>query len=87
MTAEGDYSEIADSQLDALEAGPDVDLYNAVLDACDLIFRMPGQAQSLSTAVTTREGIRMRLPVPEHARYKVFWSTDGPRIEAVFPHP
>jgi hypothetical protein len=87
VTAEGDYSEIADSQLDALEAGPDIDVYNAVLDACDLIFRMPGQVQSLSTAVTTREGIRMRLPVADHASYKVFWSTDGPRIEAVFPHP
>ncbi len=44
MTAEGDYSEIADSQLDVLEAGPDVDLYNAVLDAGELIFRIPGQA-------------------------------------------
>ncbi|MGI8677073.1 MAG: hypothetical protein ACR2LX_00005 [Jatrophihabitans sp.] len=87
MTAEGDYSETADSQLNALEAGSDVDLYNAVLDACELIFRMPGQSQSLSTAVTTKEGIRMRMPVPGHARYKVFWSTDGPRIEAVFPHP
>lgn len=87
MTAEGDYSKIADLQLDALEAGSDVDLYNAVLNDCELIFRMPGQAQSLSTAVTTKEGIRMRLPVPEHTRYKVFWSTDGPRIEAVFPHP
>jgi len=87
LIAEGDYSEIANSQLDALEAGPDVDRYNAVLDACELIFRMPGQAHYLSTAVTTNEGIRMRLPVPGHARHKVFWSTDGPRIEAVFPHP
>ncbi len=87
MTAEGDYSEIADSQLDALEAGPDVDLYNVVLDAGELIFRIPGQAQSLSTAVTTENGIRMRLAVPGRAGYKVFWSTDGPRIQAVFPHP
>lgn len=87
MTSEGDYSEVADAQLDALEAGPDVDLYNAVLDACDLIFRMPDQAQFRSTAVTSQDGIRMRLPVPGHPRYKVFWSTDGPRIEAVFPHP
>lgn len=87
MTTEGDYSEIADSQLDALEAGPDVALYNAVLDACELILRMPGLAQSLSTGVTTKEGIRMRLPVAGHARHKVFWSTEGPRIQAVFPHP
>jgi hypothetical protein len=87
VTAEGNYSEVADAQLDALESGPDVDLYNAVLDACELIFRMPGQAQALSTAITTKDGIRMRLPVPGHPPYKVFWSTEGPRIEAVFPHP
>lgn len=87
MTVEGDYSVIADSQLDALQAGPDIDLYNAALDACELIVRMPGQAQSLSTAVTTTEGIRLRLPVAGHSRYKVFWSTSGPRIEAIFPHP
>jgi hypothetical protein len=87
VTAEGNYSEVADAQLDALESGPDVDLYNAVLDACELIFRMPGQAQALSTAITTKDGIRMRLPAPGHPPYKVFWSTEGPRIEAVFPHP
>lgn len=87
MTAEGDYSAVADAQLDALESGPDVDLYNAVLDACELILRVPGHAQALSTAITTRDGIRMRLPVPGHPPYKVFWSTEGPRIEAVFPHP
>jgi hypothetical protein len=84
---EGDYSEVADAQLDALETGPDADLYNAVLDACALVLSRPGQAQSMSTAFTTRDGIRMRLPVDGYPHYKVFWSTDGPRIEAVFPHP
>ncbi len=87
MTADGAYSEIADEQLDALETGPDVDLYNAVLDACELIFRLPERAQFLSTAITTTDGIRLRLPVAGHAPYKIFWSTEGPRIEAVFPHP
>jgi hypothetical protein len=29
----------------------------------------------------------MRLPVPGFGDYKVFWSTDGPRIEAIFKHP
>lgn len=87
MSSDGDYSEVADKQLDALEAGPDVELYNAVLDACELIFRMPAQAQALSTAITTTEGIRLRLSVVGHPPYKVFWSSDGPRIEAVFPHP
>lgn len=87
MSVEGDYSEIADDQLDALEYGADADLYNSILDAIDLIFRLPGQAQSLSTAITTPDGIRMRLPVIGHPPYKIFWSTDGPRIEAIFPHP
>lgn len=87
MSGAGDYSEVADKQLDALEAGSDVDLYNAVLDACDLIFRMPDQAQALSTAITTADGIRLRLPVAGYPPLKVFWSSRGPRIEAVFPHP
>jgi len=81
------YSQVANKQLDSLEAGSDVDLYNAVLDACELIFRLPAQAQARSTAITTAEGIRLRLPVAGHPPYKVFWSSDGPRIEAVFPHP
>ncbi|NTY62151.1 hypothetical protein [Mycolicibacterium sphagni] len=87
MSVGGDYSEVADTQLDELESGSDVDLYDSVLDTIDFIFRLPGQAQSLSTAITTPAGIRMRLPVIGHAPYKVFWSTEGPRIEAVFPHP
>lgn len=49
MTDGDAYSEVADQQLDALERGPDIELYNAVLDACDLRFRLPAQAQSGST--------------------------------------
>ncbi|UQX13463.1 hypothetical protein [Candidatus Mycobacterium methanotrophicum] len=86
MSVERDYSEVADQQLDGLENSPDIDLYNSVLDAIELIFRLPGYAQSLSTAITTDAGIRMRLPVVGHPPYKIFWSTDGPRIEAIFPH-
>lgn len=87
MSHDGSHSQVADQQLDALEAGPNADLYNAVLDACELIFRLPARAQSLSTAITTAEGVRLRLPVAGFAPYKVFWSSDGPRSEAVFPHP
>jgi hypothetical protein len=87
VSAEGDYSLVADAQLDDLEHGDDVDLYNAVLDAIELIFRAPGQAQAVSTAITTGGRIAMRLPVANHPPYKVFWSTAGPRIEAIFPHP
>ena len=78
MSLEGDYSEVADAQLDTLENGLDVDLYNSVLDTIEFIFRLPGKPQSLSTAITTPGGIRMRLPVIGHPPYKVFWSTDGP---------
>lgn len=87
MSVEGDYSSIADQQLDALEASPDVDLYNAVLDACELILSYPELAQARSTGVTTEQGVRLRLPVAGHPPHKVFGSAQGPRIEAVFPHP
>lgn len=87
--SDGGYSAIADQQLDELEGGADVDLYNAILDACELIFQLPERAQSLSTAITSAEGIRFRLPVAGFSPYKIFWSSspDGPRVEAVFPHP
>lgn len=87
MTRDDAYSEVADQQLDVLERGPDVDLYNSVLDAGELIFRLPAQARARSTAVTTNDGVILRLPVAGHPPYKVFWSSGGPRIEAVFPHP
>lgn len=87
MTKKDAYSEVADAQLDALEGSSDAALYDAVLDACDLIFRLPAQAQARSTAVVTRDGVVLRLPVAGHPPYKVFWTAEGPRIEAVFPHP
>lgn len=83
----GSYSEIADEQLDEFEAEDDADLYNDVLTLCHFIFSSPERAQSMSTAITTKDGIRFRLAVPGHAPYKVFWSSAGPRVEAVFPHP
>lgn len=87
MSSEGDYSAVADEQLDKLDLDAQVELYNAVLAACDLIFRDPAQARALSTAITTADGIRLRLPVVGHPPDKVFWSSDGPRVEAVLPHP
>jgi hypothetical protein len=80
------YSEIANEQLDEIEAS-DANLYSDVVTICEFILDNPGQAQSLSSALTTKEGIRFRLSVPGHHPYKVFWSSRGPRIEAVFPHP
>jgi len=83
---EGCYSEVADQQLDEIEAG-DPDLYDDVLTICEFIFAEPGRAQSMSTALTTSEGIVLRLPVPGRFPYKVFWTSAEPRVEAVFPHP
>lgn len=83
------YSEVANDQLNALEAGADAHLYNAVLDTCELIFGAPGEAQAQASAIQTGHGIRFRLPVDGNYPYKVFWSSTarGPRVEAVFPHP
>lgn len=79
------YSRVADEQLDALEESSDPDLYDAVLEACHLVFERPTQAQALSTVITTEQGLILVLPVAGHPPYKVFWSSDGPRVEAVFP--
>jgi hypothetical protein len=81
------YAEAAIAQLDAIEAGADVHLYLAVLDGIDLIFERPREAQRRSTAFTSKDGIVPCLPVVGYPPYKVFWVSDGPRIEAVFPHP
>jgi hypothetical protein len=82
----GDYSEIADQQLDELQAS-DPDLYNDVLTICALVFSQPSRARSMSTAVRTEDGVVMRLAVLARHPFKVFWTTEGPRIEAIFPHP
>lgn len=79
------YSQVADHQLDELERR-DPDLYDAVLTVCEHIFDHPQQAQSMSRAIRTEEGIRMVLSVPGFPPYKVFWSTELPRVEAVFPY-
>ncbi len=85
VEAGDDYSAVADEQPDAIEAA-DVDLYEAVIAACHLIFDEPGKARAISAAINTREGIRLVLPIAGHSPYKVFWSTEGPRVEAVFPY-
>ena len=81
-----DYSAVADRQLDELEAD-DPEAYNDVLGVCELIFDQPARAQSMSTAVQTEHGVVLRLAVPGRHPLKVFWTSAGPRIEAIFPHP
>ena len=80
------YSEIANEQLDEIGLS-DADLYNDVCVLCEFILDHPDKALSPSSALTTRDGIRFRLAVPGRHPYKVFWSSSGPRIEAVFPCP
>jgi hypothetical protein len=87
LSATSGYSEVANAQLDEIENGNNPDLYDALIDVCEFIFANPGLAQSRSSALATTEGIRFRLAVPGQHPYKVFWSSKGPRIEAVFPHP
>lgn len=82
---EGSYSGVADGQLDEIEAS-DAGLYNDILTVCELVFTDPSRAQSMSAAVRAEHGIVFRLSVPSRHPYKVFWSSDGPRIEAVFPY-
>ena len=81
----GGYSEIADRQLDDL-AVADVDLYTDIVTVCEAILTDPARAQSMSAAIRTDHGIRFRFAVPGRHPYKVFWSSEGPRIEAVFPY-
>ena len=81
-----DYSAVAEQQLDTMEL-EDPGTYNDVLAICELIFSDPARAQSMSTAVQTRDGMVIRLPVPGRAPVKLFWTPAGPRVEAVFPHP
>ncbi len=80
------YSRIADEQLDVIEAA-DSELYERVLEACQLVLEEPGRAQALSTAIATEQGLIFVLPVAGHPPYKVFWSSEAPRVEAVFPRP
>ncbi len=86
MSADPGYSEVANAQLDEIENGGDPDLYDALMDVCEFVLADPGAAQARSSALTTAGGIRFRLAVPGRHPYKVFWSSDGPRIEAVFPY-
>lgn len=83
---EGEYSAVADEQLDELEAS-DPRLYNDILTVCESIFAHASSAQSMSAAIQTDQGVVFRLAVPGRHPYKVFWSSAGPRIEAVFPYP
>lgn len=79
------YSLVADEQLDEIEAAAP-DLYNDIVEICEEILDHPEAHRAGATAITTRDGVRMRTAVPGRPPYKIFWSAGGPRIEAVFPY-
>lgn len=85
-SGQGSYSQVAHDQLDALQKS-DPGLHDDILTVCELIFANPARAQSMSAAIRTDQGIVLRLAVPGRHPYKVFWTTETPRVEAVFPHP
>lgn len=80
----GDYSELADEHLDELEAGPDADLYNRVIDACDVVLNHPAEARRHSSTIVTGDGHTLLvLPVAGGGK-RIYWSSGPPpRIEAV----
>ena len=85
-----EYSEVAAKQLDILEQGPDVGLYNEIIGVCGEIFDNPGHLRKFSTVIQTIEGPRFRTAVPGKDPYKIFWSKSAQgivRIEAIFPFP
>lgn len=85
--SEAGYSAVADQQLTDLETRGPTELYLAAIDTCEAILDDPSTARRRSAAIQTKEGIRFRTPVNEFPDLKVFWSSDGPRIEAIFPYP
>lgn len=71
------YSPEADAQLDALAAGPDPDLYNAVLDAIDHILDRTDTARVTSPPLRDAAGRAILATVVMHERdprWFVFWS-------------
>ncbi len=70
-----------------MQASGDTELNDAFVTVCEFILDNPAPAQRTSAAINTDVGIRLRYAVPGHAPYKVFWASEGPTIEAVFPFP
>jgi hypothetical protein len=85
--SEAGYSAVADQQLTDLETRGPTELFLAAVDTCESILDNPSAARRRAAAIQTKEGIRFRTPVNGFPDLKVFWSSDGPRIEAIFPYP
>jgi hypothetical protein len=81
------YSQVADEQLDEVVQSNDNLLYHDIVTVREFILNHPESAHSRSSAIVSEQGIRFRYAVLGHYPFKVFWSSDRPRIEAVIPHP
>ena len=84
-----DYSDVADTQLTALENSAEKHLYNEVIKVCRQIFEDPRNLRKFSSVITTSEGLLFATSVPGGFPYKVFWSVSSEglvRIEAVFTY-
>lgn len=83
------YSQIAWDQLDALEQA-DPQCYADVLDLVEGILNDPGRARGTADVLMTSSGTRFKNFIDDRYPLAVVWSedpADGPRIEAIFPHP
>ena len=87
MALDPGYSLVAIEQLDAVRSSGDLDVHSDLVVVCEAILDDPGFARAHSSAVTTDRGVDFRFAAPGHAPVRVFWSTTGPTIEAVFPYP
>lgn len=88
MSDEADaFSEVAAQQYDDIMSGDDLELADAVWDACELICNYPQVAANRSGTITTAAGLRRDYPVGQGRPHKVFWDAKTGRIEAIFAYP
>lgn len=70
----------ADAQLDALQLGPDAELWNAVCDALDLIVDRPDSAEARREAIVTAAGRTIWMVPVRHSSLDdvvVLWAVEN----------
>lgn len=92
MTAGDLYAPLAQQQLDALERGPDAELYNAVLDAVEVVLDQTDAARARSPGLRDADGKVLFSTVVMYEadpRWFVFWkeTAAGPVILGVASLP
>lgn len=86
------YSPQAEQALDALQVGPEEDLYNAVLEAIDHILDHPQAARAVSPGLRDLRGeivFGTAVMYPSDPRWHIIWNLRGaePYILGVGPLP